>query len=219
MKKQIGATFRIIFLVAAVVLLIITAVIYFIDTPVVEEGKEPTLPQKIILTGKKYLSEILMAVGVSGIGAIAAFTKSIYKAGRETKLAAQNTYTDVAKLEKKLDERDQKIIALENKITTFEKKQDILSNMLFVTFSLSEMPSSLRKEIHSYQTAYNALQEAKTEIVQIVEEVKEAESVAEEKSEDKEKKETGYFPVYDENGNLIGYEEREIKKPSTPVLV
>ncbi len=74
MKKQVAATFRTILIVLAVVLLIITAVLYFVDTPVVEEGQEPTTAQKIILTGKKYLSEILLALGVSGVTLIAAFT-------------------------------------------------------------------------------------------------------------------------------------------------
>ncbi len=39
MKKQVAATFRTILIVLAVVLLIITAVLYFVDTPVVEDRK------------------------------------------------------------------------------------------------------------------------------------------------------------------------------------
>lgn len=172
MKKQVATTFRTILIVLAVVLLIITAVIYFIDTPVVEEGQEPTVAQKIILTGKKYLAEILLALGVSGVTLIAAFVKLIYNSANRTAAQSNTTAADVAELR-----RDNAELRAENKkqyelIVQLMEKQDIANNVLLTTFSLSELPRSLREQIHNAMTEYNGVGKVKEIIEQVVDEPK-----------------------------------------------
>lgn len=157
MRKQVATTFRTILIVLAVVLLIITAVIYFIDTPVVEEGQEPTTAQKIILLGKKYLGEILLAFGVSGVALIGAFAKLIYNSAKRTAEESKTTSADMGILMKKNAEQEAKIAALEDLIKLLMKKQDITNNVLLNTFALSELPLSLREQIHNAQNAYSGL--------------------------------------------------------------
>lgn len=174
MKKQVATTFRTILIVLAVVLLIITAVIYFIDTPVVEEGQEPTVAQKIILTGKKYLAEILLALGVSGVTLIAAFVKLIYNSANRTAAQSNTTAADVAELR-----RDNAELRAENRkqyelIMQLMEKQDIANNVLLTTFSLSELPRSLREQIHNAMTEYNGVGKVKEIIEQVVDEPKNA---------------------------------------------
>lgn len=174
MKKQVAATFRTILIVLAVVLLIITAVLYFVDTPVVEEGQEPTTAQKIILTGKKYLSEILLTLGVSGITLIAAFAKLIYNSANRTAAQSNTTAADVADLK-----RDNAELRAENRkqnelIMRLMKKQDIFSNAVLTTFSLSELPRSLREQLHNAMTEYNGVGKAKEIAEQVADEPKNA---------------------------------------------
>lgn len=170
MKKQVATTFRTILIVLAVVLLIITAVLYFVDTPVVEEGQEPTTAQKIILTGKKYLSEILLALGVSGVTLIAAFAKLIYNSANRTAAQSDTTAADVADLK-----QDNAELRAENRkqndlIMRLMKKQDIFSNAVLTTFSLSELPRSLREQLHNAMTEYNGVGKAKETVEQVADE-------------------------------------------------
>lgn len=174
MKKQVATTFRTILIVLAVVLLIITAVLYFVDTPVVEEGQEPTTAQKIILTGKKYLSEILLALGVSGVTLIAAFAKLIYNSANRTAAQSDTTAAEVADLK-----RDNAELRAENRkqnelIMLILKKQDIFSNAVLTTFSLSELPRSLREQLHNAMTEYNGVGKAKETVEQVADEPKNA---------------------------------------------
>lgn len=174
MKKQVATTFRTILIVLAVVLLIITAVLYFVDTPVVEEGQEPTAAQKIILTGKKYLSEILLALGVSGVTLIAAFAKLIYNSANLTEAHSDTTAAAVAELK-----QDNAELRAENRkqyelIMRLMKKQDIFSNAVLTTFSLSELPRSLREQLHNAMTEYNGVGKAKETVEQVADEPKNA---------------------------------------------
>lgn len=179
MKTTVAKTFRTIFIVLAVVLLIITAVLYFIDTPVVEEGQEPTTAQKVILLGKDYLSEILLACGASGIGLMGVLTKLIYNSANKTLTQSLSTSADILTLTNRLKDNEQTIAALTEIIGKMSKKQDIANNMLMTTFSLSELPASLREQIHNAQTEYNGLDKT----VKIVEQIAETAKNADESEE------------------------------------
>lgn len=179
MKTTVAKTFRTIFIVLAAVLLIITAVLYFIDTPVVEEGQEPTTAQKVILLGKDYLSEILLACGASGIGLMGVLTKLIYNSANKTLTQSLSTSADILTLTNRLKDNEQTIAALTEIIGKMSKKQDIANNMLMTTFSLSELPASLREQIHNAQTEYNGLDKT----VKIVEQIAETAKNADESEE------------------------------------
>lgn len=155
----------------AVVLLIITAVIYFIDAPVIEEGEEPTPAQKIILLGKEYLSEILLACGVSGIGLMGILTQFINNNANLTLLQSRATSADVKTLSKRLDNNERKLLELYQLVNGIGKKQDIANNVLMTTFELSELPSSLRERIYNSHDEYKKVDEVK----QIVEQTAESE--------------------------------------------
>ena len=157
MKTNIAKLFKTIFIVIAVILLIITAVLYFMDTPVVEEGQEPTIAQKIILLGKKYLSEILMASGVSIIGIIGIFVKLIYNQVKQTFARSDLTSAEVAELKEENAELRKQITNMVSSITSLTKKQDIANNALLTTFSLSEMPSAVRSQIFTALSDYKAV--------------------------------------------------------------
>lgn len=148
-------TLKIVLIVLAVVLLIITAVIYFIDTPVVEEGEEPTVAQKIILLGKEYLSEILLVLGVSGVGLLSALTQMIYNSAKRTLTQSASTSADVQNLGERILKAEATIGTLITIVNKLNKKQDIANNMLLTTFELSELPQNVRAQIHSAREEYN----------------------------------------------------------------
>ena len=179
-KKTVGTVLKTIVIVVAVVLLIITGFLYFVDTPVVEEGQEPTVAQKIILLGKKYLGEILAIFGISAVALMGVLTKLIYNAVLRAGSQAQNTSADVASVNARLDRQEKIIEKLLNIIIANGQKQDLANTTLLTTFSLSELPVSLREQIHSAQTEYSRLQQVTTEARQIVGTV---ENTAENKSE------------------------------------
>lgn len=147
-------TLKAVLIAVAVVLLIITAVIYFIDAPVIEEGEEPTAAQKIILLGKEYLSEILLTCGVSGVGLMALLTKLIYDNATRTLTQSKATSADVQSLAVRIDNNDATILQLAKIIDNIGKKQDIANNVLLTTFELSELPSSLRERIYNSHDEY-----------------------------------------------------------------
>lgn len=171
MKTMVAKTFRTIFIVLAVILLIITAVLYFIDAPVVEEGQEPTVAQKIILLGKEYLSEILLACGASGIGLMGVLTKLIYNSANKTLTQSLSTSADILNLTNRIKDNEHTIAALTDIIGKMSKKQDIANNVLLTTFSLSELPASLREQIHNALTEYNGLDKAISSVQQVIEAV------------------------------------------------
>ena len=150
-------TLRTILIVLAAVVLVITAVIYFIDAPVVEEGQEPTVPQQIILLGKKYLSEILLVSGVSGVGLLGILTKLIYNSAKRTLMQSQNTSADVQILLEQRRQDRQEIAELKMEVKRLSRKQDIANSALLDTFALSDMPVSVREKIHVAREEYNGL--------------------------------------------------------------
>lgn len=174
MKSTIAKTFKTIFIVLAIVLLVITAVLYFIDTPVVEEGQEPTAAQKFVLLGKEYLSEILLACGASGIGLIGVFAKLIYNSVKNGLDGNAVMAAKIAQLEAKLEESEKTKVEQNQSITIMSKKQDIANNLLMTIFSLSELPVSLREQIYSAQTEYNGVGNVKDKIEPTVEIIKNA---------------------------------------------
>lgn len=200
MKTTVAKTFKTIFIVLAVVLLIITAVLYFIDTPVVEEGQTPTVAQKIILLGKEYLAEILAVCGVSAMGLIAFLVKLIYNSTNKSLAENRAMSATVSNLEQKYANSEKENIALRQVITIMSKKQDVTSTLLMTIFSLSELPVSVREQIHSAQTEYNSLDAALQLAGQVVETVKNVE-------ESKEQ------PVKIDNG------QAETEMSSTPVYM
>lgn len=204
MKSAVGKTFKTIFIVLAAVLLIITAVLYFIDAPVVEEGQTPTVAQKIILLGKEYLGEILAACGVSAMGLLAVLVKLIYNSVKKSLLENQATSTLVSSLEQKYANSEKENVALRQAVTIMSKKQDITSTLLMTVFSLSELPVSVREQIHSAQTEYNALDAA----LQIAGQVVEAAKNTEENKEQPAKA--------DETSKS---EQNSSSEPSKPVLL
>lgn len=204
MKNSVAKTFKTIFIVLAVVVLIITAVLYFIDTPVVEEGQTPTVAQKTILLGKKYLGEILAACGVSALGLLSILVKLIYNSVKKSLVENEATSAAVSSLEQKYANSEKENIALRQVITTMGKKQDITSTLLMTIFSLSELPVSVREQIHSAQTEYNSLDGALQIAGQVVEVVKNA----------KESKEQ---PVKADETPKI--EEVDSAESNTPVLL
>lgn len=157
MKHTVAKTFKTIFIVLAVILLVLTVFLYYIDAPVIEEGKDPTVAQKIILLGKKYLGEILAICGVSALGLIGVLVKLIYNAGKDTQIASQHTSADVSALSERLNASEALIAKLTLYIEQLSKKEDIANNTLLTTFSLSELPVSLRETIHAAITEYNGL--------------------------------------------------------------
>ena len=155
--RKLAITLRTILIVVAVVLLIIAAVIYLVETPVVPEGEEPTLAQKIILVGKERLEAVLLALGVSGITLIGVFAKLIYNSAKRTFEQGTVTATDVLEL-KAENERLHADNAAQNKqIAILIKKQDIVNNALLTIFSLSELPANLREKLLSAQSEYNGV--------------------------------------------------------------
>lgn len=179
MKTTVAKTFKTILIVLAVVLLIITAVLYFIDTPVVEEGQEPTLPQKLVLLGKEYLAEILLACGASGIGLLGVFAKLIYNSVTKSVTENKATSAYVLSLEKRLENNNNKIEEQNRTISVMSKKQDIANNLLMTIFSLSELPVSVREQIHKAQTEYNALDGSLETVGQVIKTVDNVEIVEE----------------------------------------
>lgn len=175
MKSTVAKTFKTIFIVMAVVLLIITALLYYIDTPVVEEGQTPTVAQKIILLGKEYLGEILAVCGVSAMGLIGILAKLIYNSTNKSLAENQATSAIVSSLEQKYENSEKENIALRQIVTIMSKKQDITSTLLMTIFSLSELPVSVREQIHSAQTEYNSLDVALQIAGQVVKAVKNTE--------------------------------------------
>ena len=170
--RKLAITLRTILIVVAVVLLIIAAVIYFVEAPVVPEGEEPTLAQKIILVGKERLEAVLLALGVSGITLIGVFAKLIYNSAKRTFEQGTVTATDIAEL-KAENERLRTDNAAQNKqIAMLIKKQDIVNNALLTTFSLSELPSNLREKLLSAQSEYNDVGAAVSMVQEVVEVVK-----------------------------------------------
>ena len=200
--KTFAKTLRTIFIVVAVVLLIIAAVLYYIDTPVVEEGQEPTLAQKIILLGKERLGEILAATGVSMVGLLAYFAKKIYDSVKKSVNQSLDTDANVKGLYKGYQDLVETVAYLYEVVNTIEQKQDIANNVLMTTFSLSDLPSSLREKISNAQEQYNKLCEVKKVAEQLLSTVKntiseQSSAVAEEKAVEQETTQPQVDPVYD----------------------
>lgn len=161
-------TIKVILLVLALVLLVLTAFFYFVDAPIIEEGQEPTVPQKILLLGKQYLGEMLTLLGVSALAFMAVLVKFIYNSSKTTQTSANTTSLEMLQLKKENAEQKNELTRLYKKVDNMEQKQDILTNALLTTFSLSELPTSVREKIYTAQTAYNALGEAKETIEEVV---------------------------------------------------
>lgn len=210
MKNTVAKTFKTIFIVLAAVLLIITAVLYYIDAPVIEEGQEPTVAQKIILLGKDYLAEILLACGASGIGLLGVFVKLIYNSVKKSVTDNQATAGYVLSLEKRQEINEKKIAEQNRLIAIMSKKQDIANNLLMTVFSLSELPLSLREQIHNAQTEYNGLDGTAKIAGEIIETVKNAEPAQEQPVTEK---------AAVEDKPKENKTEEEAEKSSVPVFV
>ena len=167
--KKFGKTLSAIVTVIAVLLLIIVAVLYFVDTPVVEEGQEPTLPQKLLIKGKEYLTEILAALGVSGVAVMTFLVNKIRSNSNNTLLQSQSTDAVVQGLQERVKKSEETIINLVELIVAIGQKQDIANNVLLTTFSLSDLPASLREKIANAQEQYNKLCEVKKAVEHIAE--------------------------------------------------
>ena len=157
MKRGIAKTFKTIFIVLAVILLILTVFLYYVDSPVVEEGQEPTVAQKIILLGKQYLGEILAICGVSAVGLIGVLTKLILNSANKTLQQSEGTSAEVADLKSELAESRKENSQLRRELTLRDKKQDIANNLIMTIFSLSDLPAAVRERVYRAQTEYNAL--------------------------------------------------------------
>lgn len=157
MKTTVAKTFKTIFIVAAVLVLVAAAVLYFVDAPVVEEGETPTVAQKVILLGKKYLTELLAAAGVSVVGVIGVLAKLIYNAVRQTVEKSTLTSTEVAEIKKENAELKSQIADAVAAIVALAKKQDVANNAILTTFALSELPASVRLKIDEAKAAYDAV--------------------------------------------------------------
>lgn len=210
MKNTVAKTFKTIFIVLAAVLLIITAVLYYIDAPVIEEGQEPTVAQKIILLGKEYLAEILLACGASGIGLLGVFVKLIYNSVRKSVTDNQATAGYVLLLEKRQEINEKKIAEQNKLIAVMSKKQDMANNLLMTIFSLSELPLSLREQIHNTQTEYNGLDGTAKIAGEIIETVKNVEPAQEQPVTEK---------AAVEDKPKENKTEEEAEKSSVPVFV
>lgn len=160
-------TVKTILIVLAAVLLIITAVLYFVDAPVVEDGQEPTMPQKIILLGKEYLTEILAALGVSAVGLLTYLVKKIYDSGKGTLLQSLATSTDVQKFATRLQNVESKLETYLTNQQRIERKQDIINDMLYTIFSLSELPLSVREKIQDAKDRYGNLDGVRSTVEQL----------------------------------------------------
>ena len=130
MKTTVAKTFKTIFIVAAVLVLVAAAVLYFVDAPVVEEGETPTVAQKVILLGKKYLTELLAAAGVSVVGVIGVLAKLIYNAVRQTVEKSTLTSTEVAEIKKENAELKSQIADAVAALAALAKKQDVANNAI-----------------------------------------------------------------------------------------
>ncbi|MCH5157526.1 MAG: hypothetical protein J1G02_06615 [Clostridiales bacterium] len=172
--KTFVKTLRTIFIVVAVMLLVIVAVLYYVDTPVVEEGQEPTLPQKIIIVGKEKLTEILAALGVTGIAAITFLVNKIKSSASSTLTESQSTGEGVRGLVTKVNEQQEIIKHQDEQISVLTDKLDILSNVIMTVFSLSDMPTNVRGIVHAGQEEYKGLGAVKTIVKQVAESVKNA---------------------------------------------
>lgn len=192
MKHAVAKTFRTIFIVLAVILLVLTVFLYYIDAPVIEEGQEPTVAQKVILLGKKYLGEILAICGVSALGLIGVLVKLIYNSANSTTIASQSTAKDVVMLHQRLSENEAQLSRITSILNGLCTKQDIANNTLLTTFSLSELPASLRTKISDAQTAYNELGKAKEIAEQVIEKT---ENTVQPEPSDAEVPETSEKPV------------------------
>lgn len=157
MKTTVAKTFKTIFIVAAVLVLIAAAVLYFIDAPVVEEGETPTMAQKVILLGKQYLTELLAAAGVSVVGVIGILAKLIYNAVRQTVEKSTLTSAEVAEIKKENAELKSQIADAVAALAALAKKQDVANNAILTTFALSELPASVRLKIDEAKAAYDAV--------------------------------------------------------------
>lgn len=158
MKSSVAKLLRTIFIVAAALLLIATAVLYFVETPVVEEGVEPTTAQRILLLGKEYLSEILMASGVSVVGVIGVLTKLIYNSAKATFNNSALTSTEIAALRQENESLRTSLAEQMVALGKLAMKQDIANTALLNTFQLSEMPATVRQQIYEALNAYKALE-------------------------------------------------------------
>ena len=172
MKRGIAKTFKTIFIVLAVILLILTVFLYYVDSPVVEEGQEPTVAQKIILLGKQYLGEILAICGVSAVGLIGVLTKLILNSANKTLQQSEGTSAEVADLKSELAESRKENSQLRRELTLRDKKQDIANNLIMTIFSLSDLPAAVRERVYRAQTEYNALGGTTESVAPTVEPVK-----------------------------------------------
>ena len=173
--KTFAKTMRTILIVLAVVMLAIALFFYYVATPVVEEGQEPTLPQKIILFGKEKLNEILTLTGASMVGLLAYFTKRIYDSVKKSVSQALNTDANMQNISTTINGQRDIIKQQGEMISILTQKLDILSNVLMTTFSLSELPSNLREMIYTGQDQYNKLGTGKKISEQVVEALQNAE--------------------------------------------
>lgn len=167
--KTFAKTLRTVVTVVAILLLIIVAVLYFVDTPVVEEGQEPTLPQKVLLLGKQYLGEILGALGVSAVTVMTFLYYKIRSSSNSTLTQSQSTDRNVQGLVTKVNEQQTIIEKQGEEISTLTKKLDILSNVIMTVFSLSDMPTNVRGIVHTGQEDYKRVGAVKQIVEQVAE--------------------------------------------------
>lgn len=108
-------------------------------------------------------------IGIRRIGrnAYSGVYKLIYNSANRTAAQSNTTAADVADLK-----RDNAELRAENRkqyelIMRLMKKQDIFSNAVLTTFSLSELPRSLREQLHNAMTEYNGVSKAKEIVEQV----------------------------------------------------
>lgn len=172
MRKVKG--FKAFIAVLLMIVAIVVAVIYFLDTPVVEEGVEPTVAQKILIAAKEKLGVILAALGVSAVGVIAYCVRAIMRSST----SANTTNTKAISLfEEKISvlqadntQLRAQCADLRSEVKTLIDKLDIQSGILVDTLLLSDMPSSVREKIANAKAQYDTLNAA-TKPVGVAEQV------------------------------------------------
>ena len=127
-------------------------------------------------------------------------TKLIYNNAKHTFENSNVTSQEVIEIKQENRQLQEKYVQVSNLLETLLKKQDIANNVLLNIFSLSDLPLSIREEIHKAISEYNnagaELNIDQTIVSKIVEKVEEVVNLAaEEKTESAEGTESN-DPVY-----------------------
>ncbi len=164
--------FNIILLVVLAIIAIIVGVIYFIDTPVVEEGQEPTVAQKIIIVAKEKLNLILSALGVSAVGVIAFCFRKVVTSSANTSAVGAATLKKMDEfaedLKTKNQQLEQKYCELLSALTVLREKLDIQSSVTFDTYLLSDLPKTVRENINKAKADYANVSEQRAAVENLV---------------------------------------------------